>query len=385
MAPVNPNVRSHYFRRGYLIYVFLKIDGEAMDFVDWFGVVLNKLIETYRNYEHSWHAGLRIDMLAKALLPSSIADISFLSATTHGKALIIAIYEMKSLGLIHYKDKMGQVYEIPLSTHDLAVDLIPLWESTCNTKLTTQEEALLKAINRHSENVAVDHAWLESVGRKDIVSEVGWADEGSLWAIGKALEQRKFVQSTPYGGPEAGFRAAYLGLVWETRRGFTIESKLIDRLVLEWETTSVDFKRELYIDTADQKAELIKDIIGLANTQASGRRWLVIGFDDKTRCYFGPPDSKLTQNRLEQVLSQYTDAVISIKYDVVDYRAGKVGKIEVLRDPKKVPYRVSKSIGDKKRILQNQIFVRHGSQTEVPTADELKALQDEGNRARNLL
>ena len=354
-----------------------------MDFVDWFGVVLNKLIETFRNYEHSWHAGLRIDMLAKAVLPSSIANISSLSATTQGKALTSAIYEMKSLGLIHYKDKMGQVYEVPPNTHDLASDMIPLWESICNTKLTLQEEELLKAINRRSENVAVDHAWLEFVGRNEIVSELGWTDEGPLWSIGKALEQRKFVQSTPYGGPEAGFRAAYLGLVWETRRGFTIESKFIDGLVLEWETTSVDFKRELYIDTADQKAEFIKDIIGLANTKASGLRWLIIGFDDKTRSYFGPPDSKLTQNRLEQVLSHYTDAVVDIKYDVVDYRAGKVGKIEVIRNPQKLPYRVSKSIGDKKRVLQNQIFVRHGSQTEEPTADELKALQEEGNRARS--
>jgi hypothetical protein len=98
---------------------------------------------------------------------------------------------------------------------------------------------------------------------------------------------------------------------------------------------------------------------------------------------FAPPDSKLTQNRLEQVLSHYTDAVVDIKYDVVDYRTGKVGRIEVIRNPQKLPYRVSKSIGDKKRILQNQIFVRHGSQTEEPTADELKALQEEGNRARS--
>ena len=97
--------------------------------------------------------------------------------------------------------------------------------------------------------------------------------------MAQELERDGFLHSRGLGGSVA----TYLGLVRATRRGFTIESKRLDELVKQWETTSVEFKRELYLDTADQKAEFAKDVIGLANTQASGQRLLIIGFDDKTR------------------------------------------------------------------------------------------------------
>jgi hypothetical protein len=60
-----------------------------------------------------------------------------------------------------------------------------------------------------------------------------------------------------------------LAQLWES--GYQ-ESRFIDDLVAEWETTSVDFKRQLSLDTMDQKAEFVKDILCLVNTKASRRR-----------------------------------------------------------------------------------------------------------------
>lgn len=73
---------------------------------------------------------------------------------------------------------------------------------------------------------------------------------------------------------------------------------------------------------------------------------------------------------------------MEIRYDIVEYYHGPVGRLRILRDPAKLPYRVGKSIGDKKRIVEDQVFVRHGSQTEEPTDAELQALLEESNRAR---
>lgn len=115
-------------------------------------------------------------------------------------------------------------------------------------------------------------------------------------------------------------RSTYRGLVWEYRRKFTPESKFIDGLVAEWETTSMDFKRELYLDTASRKAEFIKDVIGLANTQASGRRWMIVGFDDKTRAFHGPPGIEITQDLIEHLLSPYTTPNLEVGYEVTDAR-----------------------------------------------------------------
>ena len=177
--------------------------------------------------------------------------------------------------------------------------------------------------------------------------------------------------------------ATYRGLVWETKQGFTRISRLIDDLIAEWETTSVDFKRELHLDTADQKAEFIKDVLSLVNTKASGRRWMVIGFDDRSRTYYGAPDQGITKNRIEQILAMYTNSCVDVQYNLVDYRGESVGMLEVIRDPQKLPYRVARSIGEKKRIEQGDLYVRHGSQVEKPTPLEEQALIDEGNQARS--
>jgi hypothetical protein len=112
---------------------------------------------------------------------------------------------------------------------------------------------------------------------------------------------------------------------------------------------------------------------------------MMIGFDNRTHAYHGSPDQRIDQNRLEQVLSVYTTPIVDVRYEIADYRDGPVGMLEVLRDPKKLPYSVARSIGDRKRIEQGDIFVRHGSQVERPTSLELQALQVEGDQARLIL
>ena len=91
------------------------------------------------------------------------------------------------------------------------------------------------------------------------------------------------------------------------------QERLAD-LVEEWETTTVDFKRELPLGTEKQSAEFARDVTALANPKASGRdRHLVIGFDDKTRSFTTPVDSGITQNRLEQILNVYAKPVPDIR------------------------------------------------------------------------
>ena len=212
---------------------------------------------------------------------------------------------------------------------------------------------MLHIVNQLSPKEAQDHAWLEMVNHEAIVSEMSGTEiSGRLWPIAYELKQWGFVSGWFSAASTVNLQSTYKGLVWETRRGFTLESKAIDDLVAEWETTSIDFKRQLSLDTMDQKAEFVKDILSLANTKASGRRWLIIGFDDKTHMYFGPPDSKITQNRIEQLLARYIDPSIDVRYEAVEHRAGCVGKLEVLRDPKKLPYRVKEQMNrDKKSPL----------------------------------
>lgn len=89
----------------------------------------------------------------------------------------------------------------------------------------------------------------------------------------------------------------------------------------------------------------------------------------------------MNQNRLEQIIAEYAEPNIELQYEVLEYSAGFVATLEVKREPTKLPYKVAKALGFQKRIVDGQVFVRHGSQVEEPTSAELTALQDEANRA----
>lgn len=253
------------------------------------------------------------------------------------------------------------------------------WAAICESvgDLTPERRELLQAVNHIGERLAEDYAWLERVEQDQLSEQLPWAqDAARLRAVAHELEDRGLVERAPTIGAER-LRPTYQGLVWTTRRDLAIESRFIDSLLAEWESANVEFKREVHTQTADEKAELIKDVLGLANTQVAGQRWLIIGFYPKTHAYYGAPDLKLTQDHLEQLLSTYARPVPPIVCRVVGYRAGPVGVLEVRRERRDLPYSVKLSLGDKKRITAGDVFVRHGSQTVRADAEEIAALEEE--------
>jgi hypothetical protein len=355
-----------------------------MDFVDWLQVVLGKVVELSRTFPQ---VGVNDQQVAEALLGNSFVGNEAYFYSNQRQAAYAALEELVSLGLAEEKRKGQAIWVMPRQGgRDHIFDPLPFWHAICPTRLDEKQQAALRYFNNHSQKIESNFSLLQKVDSETLPS-IYENDENKriIFAVAKELQGIGFLKII---GESANarftFRSTYKGLVWEHRRAFTLESRFIDQLVQEWETTSVDFKRELYLDNENQKAEFIKDILSLANTQASGRRWMIIGFDDKTRCFHTPPDPKLSQNRLEQLLAHYTSPVVDIRYEVVGYRSGQVGKIEVLRDAKKLPYKVAASVGNKKSISVGQMFVRHGSQVEEPTDLERDSITTEGERARKV-
>ena len=350
-----------------------------MDFVDWCSFVLNKLIEEGRNPH--------IDRmrLAQIVYGDEIRTKGGFRESSLRRGMLDAVEELAKIGLV---DADGTFFKVTVDGRAFAKDPIPVWQAICETELEPEEERILRVVNRESARLAAEptHAWLELIDREPLSKEFG-IEAGmemieTLNPVTQDLSDRGFIVRHGRGGFHLDTKATYKELVWQTRRGFTLESQFIDSLVQEWETTGVEFKRELHLDTADHKAEFVKDVLSLANTKASGKRWLIIGFDNKTHAYHSAPDPTVTPDRIEQILAHYTDPVVQVRYEVVRYRSGDVGKLEVLRDPGKLPYKVTTSIGEKKRIEAGQICVRHGSQIEAPTQSELDALIAESTSAR---
>jgi hypothetical protein len=355
-----------------------------MDFVDWCSLVLNRFIEVSRSDPHAWHVGIGLNPISEHFFNCSFHSMG---SSPRSQAIVDATYELLDIGFLTYKDKNLHTYEVTQRGTEAVDDPILFWEYICSKKLHPEQQDLLKAVNGLSEKIESDFAFLERVTTADILSALGWTKE-QLWSVAKPLENNLgFLSSKGSAIGNFVLHSTYPGLVWATRRGITLESKRIDALVKTWETTSIDFKQELHLDTADQKAEFVKDILGLVNTQSSPPRLLIIGFVDKTRSYYGPPDTNLSQNRIEHILADLTSPVVNVRYETVHYSSGLIGQIEIIREAEKLPYRVAEGIGFKgkggRRIEKDQIFVRHGSQTEEPTAKELELIIAEGDRARS--
>ncbi|HET6314773.1 MAG TPA: RNA-binding domain-containing protein, partial [Chloroflexia bacterium] len=115
---------------------------------------------------------------------------------------------------------------------------------------------------------------------------------------------------------------------------------------------------------------------------ARGERYMLIGFDDKTGAFVKSVDPSITKDRIEDLLSAYTEPVPSVRYDTTTWEDGMVGLIEVIREAHQVPYRVKVNIGDK--LKAGDVFVRRGSHTYRLTTDEVEYLDlvAEGDRAR---
>lgn len=355
-----------------------------MDFVTWCDLVLRKVTEATSASLDARSIGADQYQIARAVFGQAAMEPGF-HGSKRDEAMHDALKSLQSVFLIESSAIL--LWKATKPGKDLIGenDMTPLWQEVCQEKLDQEHQQLLSVVNKLSPQDGGDHVYLKEIDHERLLAELGWVQGFDLlWPVSQELEELNLISRNTYIGRHLECYASYRGLIWETRRGFTQESRFIDNLVAEWETTSVDFKRQLSLDTMDQKAEFVKDILSLVNTKASGRRWLIVGFDDKTHGYFGPPDLKITQNRIEQLLARYIEPFVDVRYEVLEYRSGVVGKLEVLRDPKKLPYCVKEQLNRERKppLMPGNLFVRHGSQVEKPTDAELLALQEESAYAK---
>src|SRR2546428_921916 len=159
-------------------------------------------------------------------------------------------------------------------------------------------------------------------------------------------------------------RVRYAGVVLATQQAQTELVQLVESLQPDWETVTVEFKREVHLETKEQKADFVHDVAALATTKATGPRHLFIGWDPKSHLFTTSVDARLTQDRMEQVLSAYLDPVPAIRYRTFAYAGGTAGVVEAIQQAWDIPYRVKAAIH---KLAVGDVFVRHGSQVENPT------------------
>ncbi len=369
-----------------------------MDFIDWCHHVLNILErEKFNQFNLDDHR------IPSVIFPKEITQQHGFHESNARMGMFDTLELLSNVDLV---EKDTRNWKITPFGRKILADPIDYWTEICSEELDSEEETLIKLVNKRSPQVEDNptYGWLKSVEADQIFENFEISPPPAktneeedilqkyIYDLPQLLKERNFLTVSEKNGFNTGLKPTYQGLVWDIKRGFTVESKLIDELVKDWETTNVDFKREVHLDTKKQKAEFAKNILGLATTKSSGRRYMIIGFDDKTRECFAPPDPNITQEIMEQHLANLTNPIVNIRYEIIDYQKTKVGKLEVIREPEKLPYKAKKDViidatskknlEGRKGLEKDKVYVRHGSHTESPSEIEMERLEEEGKHAR---
>mgnify|MGYP001211843283 CR=1 FL=1 len=369
-----------------------------MNYIEWCESVLTCLAEESERNSYVRDHGIDTGRVEKLIWGDRYDEIKSASSNNRFRDITDnALDDLKEIGLL--TEESGYRYKLTLNGKRASKDLNALYRAICSTGLPEPELSTLMVIADLTAHSGEDYASVEEERESYVIyrelTETHQKQHSALSdsEVDQAINTLRdlgliFCERGTYPGD---IRINYRGMVWLQKRQEAFDAAEIEQLVAEWETTSVDFKRELSLDTASEKAEFIKDVIGLANTKASGRRWLIVGFDDKSRTIYSretrpndPWEAKINQNRIEQLISEYVRPSINVRYSLVGYQGAKVGRLEVLREPRDLPYGVKKSVGDRslgKRIEEGDVFVRHGSHTVRPDERELQDLIEEAKKA----
>lgn len=345
-----------------------------MKYVDWVEAVLRATVQVKTEAS----PGLMVGM------PQIAAHLGF-DYDTAREALGDALRDLDRISLVEWKSE----HQVEITQKARKITVAPLstsWPTIQGTWLDDDQVAFLCGVCELSEQQTPDRAWLAEVHAYAVFEHLGWERDDNriadlVFGLGKA---HLLVTSRVTMGGGWNIYPTYLGIVRATEVETSELEALVRRLLPDWETTNVEFKRELHLDTGDAKAEFVRDVLALANTPVSGGRYLVIGWEPKTHAFAESADPSVAQDRIEDILDAFTKPTVTVRYRTFAWAStGTAAVVEVDRDRPKVPYRVKKALGgQRRRIGVGDVYVRHGSHVVKADAQEISDLEAEAAFAR---
>jgi hypothetical protein len=299
-------------------------------------------------------------------------------------AVYEALADLEKLGLVNVESQ----YQIDITQEARKITVASLrtaWPGLQEVWLDEDQLAFLRAVCELSETRYEDYAELQWTHAYNAFERVGWErDDDRIAGLVYALRDAGLLATRLTMGGGWNIAATYASIVRAMESETSELVELVRRLIPDWETTNVEFKRELHLDKADERAEFVRDIMALANTQVTGDRFMVVGFGPRSHDFETDIDPRITGDRIEDILDRYTKPTVTLRYRPFDWlTSGRAAVLEIHRDRAKVPYRVMGAIGKERRIEHGQVYVRHGSHVVLASDDEISDLEAEAARGRS--
>jgi hypothetical protein len=151
-----------------------------------------------------------------------------------------------------------------------------------------------------------------------------------------------------------------------------MEISLLEFLLNEGESTSLDFKRDQYLfyhkATDEEKSELLKDILAFANSWRRNNAYILIGVEEVKgdRPTVVGITSHLNDSDLQQFVNSKTNRPLVFSYETVSYKAFKIGVICIPLQQR--PTFLLKKYG---KLDSEKVYVREGSSTKIASLEDI--------------
>src|SRR5437016_3736200 len=115
----------------------------------------------------------------------------------------------------------------------------------------------------------------------------------------------------------------------------------LERLLYEEESPTIDFKREQYLfvgASEEEKSELLKDILGMANAWRRSGAFILIGVEDvrggRSNVKGIATASHLADHSVQQFVNNLTNRPVRFGYEAFGVEGKQVGVIRVDQQPR---------------------------------------------------
>ena len=146
---------------------------------------------------------------------------------------------------------------------------------------------------------------------------------------------------------------------------------LLEQLLNEDESSSLDFKREQYPfvrANKDQKGEIIKDIIAFANAWRRTDAYILMGVEEVCgdRSIVNGVTKHLDEADLQQLVNSKTNRPIEFSYQAFPFEGKQIGVIRIPVQER--PFYLKSKYG---RLNKEIVYIRRGSSTDIANIDEI--------------
>lgn len=137
-------------------------------------------------------------------------------------------------------------------------------------------------------------------------------------------------------------------------------------LINSYEGPKLDFKEKFSLEEDFEKKELARDVCAIANSRG-GRGYIIFGIKDKTGEIVGVGDAKVSEEQVQQIVTNRTEPPIQIRIENVPIDEKNLIVLTIFKSDSR-PHQVKQN---------GSFYIRRGSTTDTARREEIASMMQE--------